>query len=293
MPPTPFSIVLDQTPIAGRCWEAPDARGVLVLHPATAVTQEYYAPFAAYAASQGLVVVTYDYRGTGASRPASLRHLEVTMADWIDGDVPAVNAWVRERFPDLPHVALGHSVGGHALGLAADTNQFRAALLVAAHAGATRTVHGWFERQRVRFMMGFLGPLLARVLGYMPGRRLGLGEDLPRGVVLQWSRWCSLPHYFFDDPGVQAAARMARVHIPVRAMSFSDDPWANPMAVDMLMAKLTATAVERVHLTPAGTGLPAIGHMGFFRRRSQSVLWEPALAWLLGYCNEGQLSQQR
>lgn len=288
MQPTAFTIPLGETSIQGRCWEVEGARGVLVLHPATAVTQDYYAAFATYAASRGLAVVTYDYRGTGASRPASLRGYAVTMADWIDGDVPAVNAWVRARFPDLPQLAVGHSVGGHALGLADDTNQFRAALLVACHAGATRTVAGWAERQRVRFMMGWLGPLLARLLGYMPGRRLGLGEDLPRGVVLQWSRWCAQPHYFFDDPGMQAARRMARVHIPVRALSFADDPWANPVAVDMLMAGFTGTTVERVHLRPEQVGLPAIGHMGFFRRRHEAALWAPAIDWLMHYCQQEQ-----
>lgn len=285
MQPSTFTLSLDGTAIGGRCWDVPGARGVLVLHPATAVTQAYYAPFAEYAASRGLSVITYDYRGTGESRPQDLRAMQVTMADWIDGDVPAINRWARERFPGLPQVALGHSVGGHALALGADTNQFRAALLVAAHAGATRTVRGWLERQRVRLLMAFLGPLLVRLLGYMPGRRLGLGEDLPRGVMLQWSRWCSQPHYFFDDPEVAAAARMARVTIPVRALTFADDPWANPVAAGMLMAGLSGTAVECVHLHPVDCALPAIGHMGFFRRRAQQALWEPALDWLLAHCD--------
>jgi hypothetical protein len=36
----------------------------------------------------------------------------------------------------------------------------------------------------VRFVMRVLAPLLCALFGYMPGRRIGLGEDLPAPVML-------------------------------------------------------------------------------------------------------------
>lgn len=254
----------------------------MLLHPATAVTQRYYEAFARYLLELGLNIVTYDYRGTGRSRPANLRGFNVSMSDWMDGDVGAVTRWAAARFPALPMLAVGHSVGGHALALSEATNSLRAAVLVASHAGVTATISGIAERIKVRIIMRVLAPMLCALLGYMPGSRLGLGEDLPRDVMLQWSRWTTLPRYFFDDPAMDAARRMARVQIPLLVLGFDDDPWANPGAIGTLIAPLANAQIERHQIAPRDVDLPAIGHMGFFRKRSAEHLWPRVGSWLLG-----------
>src|SRR5258707_15784671 len=60
--------------------------GAVLINSATAVPRKIYRGFAAYLASQGIAVVTYDYRGTGGSRPASLRGFNVRIADWAAPD---------------------------------------------------------------------------------------------------------------------------------------------------------------------------------------------------------------
>lgn len=267
--------------IEGSLWKSTGARAVVLLHPGTGVPQRYYEPFACYLWQLGLNVVTYDYRGTGRSRPASLRGFTISMSDWMDDDVSAVTRWAAARFPALPMLAVGHSLGGHALALSADTNSLRAAVLVASHAGVTATISSGAERTKVWIIMRVLAPLLCRVLGYMPGRRLGLGEDLPRDVMLQWSRWTTLPRYFFDDPAMDAARRMSQVRIPLLVLGFDDDPWANPDAISMLIAPLVNANIERHQISPRHAGMQAIGHMGFFRKRSAERLWPRIGSWLL------------
>lgn len=267
--------------IGARLFAVSSPRGVVLIHPATAVTQGYYEAFARYLCGLGLHVVTYDYRGTGASRPVRLRGFEVSMSDWMLEDVGAVTRWAQSRFPGLPLLAVGHSVGGHAIGLSPETAHLRAALLVATHAGVTRTIRGRAERLRVWCVMRLLAPVLCALLGYMPGRRIGLGEDLPRAVMLEWSRWTTLPRYFFDDPALDAGRRMADVAIPLLVLGFDDDPWANPGAMDILLAGYTSAPLERRQVDPRSLGLPGIGHMGFFRRRCAAGLWQDAGAWLL------------
>jgi len=115
----------------------------------------------------------------------------------------------------------------------------------------------------------------------MPGRKLGLGEDLPRGVMLQWSRWTTLPRYFFDDPAMDAAGRMARVRIPLLVLGFDDDPWANPGAMSLLIEPLVNARIERRQIAPRDAGMPAIGHMGFFRKHAAERLWPQVGSWLL------------
>src|SRR5690606_27054737 len=144
--------------IAATLWAAPDARAVVLIHPATAVTQAFYEHFARYLAGLGMSALTYDYRGTGRSRGASLRGDTVTMAGWMNEDVPAVTRWAGARFGDLPLLAVGHSVGGHALILGGDEFPVRAAVLIATHAGVTATIRGAAERARVWLVMRLLAP---------------------------------------------------------------------------------------------------------------------------------------
>ncbi|KQQ96548.1 serine aminopeptidase domain-containing protein [Massilia sp. Leaf139] len=271
----------DGASLAATLYVASAPKALVLIHPATAVTQTFYEHFARYLAGIGLTALTYDYRGTGASRGRSLSGEAVTMAGWMLEDVPAVTRWALERFPDLPLLAVGHSVGGHALVLSGDRNAVRAAVLVACHAGITRTIRGRAEQARVWCVMRVLAPLLCALNGYMPGRRIGLGEDLPRGVMLQWSRWTTLPRYFYDDPALAAEARAARLRMPLLALGFDDDPWANPHAMDILLAPVTGAPVERRQFAPRTLGLGGIGHMGFFRKRCGPALWPAVGDWLL------------
>ena len=264
-------------------WEVSDAKAVILVHPATAVTQRYYEPFAHYLAQLGFCVVSYDYRGTGRSRPAQLRGFEVTMSDWMNEDVGGVTQWAVARYPHLPLLAVGHSLGGHALALGVGTGALRAAVMIASHAGVTATIRGAGERARVWLVMRVLTPALCAIFGYMPGRRFGLGEDLPRGVMLQWSRWTRMTNYFLDDPKIDAARRMAKVRMPLLVLGFEDDPWANRVAIDKLTAPLINAHMERRQIAPADAGLPGIGHMGFFRKRAEATLWPLVGNWLLAH----------
>ena len=254
-------------------------RGVVVIHPATAVPERLYTGFAEFLATHGYVAVTYDYRGTG--RSGSPRdHRGLRMRDWMADDVPAVAAWARPRFGDVPQLAVGHSIGGHALALGKGSRGLAGFVTVASHVAATSAIPDRAERARVRLILRALGPATARVLGHVPGRRLSLGEDMPAAAMLEWSRWSTMPGYFFDDPTMTAAADAARVTGDVLAVGFTDDPWATPAQIDAITDRLTAARVERRTWSPADGGVERIGHLGFFRRGLRDTLWPELLAWL-------------
>ncbi|MFD1625831.1 alpha/beta fold hydrolase [Azospirillum griseum] len=256
------------------------ALGVVLLHPATAVPERLYAPIADALAARGFAVVTYDYRGIGRSRPPRLRGFSATMLDWADLDVDSVTEWARQRWPDAPLLAVGHSFGGHAIGLCASSRHLTAAALVASHAGCLRFITPAVERWRATALLKLVCPLTSAMLGYVPSRRIGIGEDLPAGVARQWSRWTSLPRYFFDDPAVDAAQRFARVNTPLLILGFDDDPWATPPGIDLLASHFTSARIERHHLSAKAVGSGPIGHFGFFRRQHEATLWPTLLDWL-------------
>lgn len=278
--PIAFSAA-DGYALRGTLW-SPDAppRALVLIHPATAVPERLYAGFARFLTTRGFAALTYNYRGIGSSRPARLTKLQARMRDWIELDVGAAIAWARDTHRAVPLLAVGHSVGGHAVGLSAGTAHLRAAVLVAAHAGSTRLIESAAERLKVRLILHVLGPLASALLGYVPGKRLGLGEDLPAGVFREWSRWTALPHYFFDDPTLGAAERFSKQRLPILAVGFDDDPWANRRAIDLLVSYLTGAAVERRQIDPHAAGTGPVGHMGFFRSRPGAVLWPGVANWL-------------
>lgn len=252
---------------------------VVVLHPATAVPERLYKGFAEFLAADGFAVVTYDYRGTGSSGTPS-ENRGIRMRDWMAFDVPAVAQWAGERYPNVPQLAVGHSIGGHALSLDYGSSELQGFVTIASHAGVTSAIPKLSEKLKVGLVLRVLGPLTARFLGYVPGRRMGLGEDMPGASMLEWSRWSRLPRYFFDDPTMAAEARAARVKTPVLAIGFSDDLWATPQQIDAIADHLTNTEVERRTIDPGSVGVSAIGHMGFFRRTNRDALWPEVSAWL-------------
>ena len=254
------------------------ASGAVLINSATAVPRKIYRGFAGYLASQGFAVVTYDYRGIGGSRPASLRGFDVRMRDWAALDVSGAIDHMRAVWPKLPLGVVGHSFGGQALGLVPNNNEIARALFVAAQAGYWRLFHSP-EKYRVYALMRLLGSPVARMLGYMPGR-LGIGEDLPRDVFLEWTHWVMKPRYFFDDVTLAALANFPNYRGALCAICLTDDPWATPPAVDLLCAGYTGAAVERRDIRPADVGAAKIGHFGFFRPEHRDTLWRDAAAWL-------------
>lgn len=270
--------------LAATVWERSDARAMVILHPATAVVQEFYKGFAEYLFNRGFNVLTYDYRGIGHSMSGMLRSYRVSMSDWIEQDVGCITAWAKARFPGLNLLAVGHSVGGHGVLLSTATRGLQAAVIVASHAGVTRTIKQTKEKVRVWCLLRVLAPILCRIFGYMPARRLGLGEDLPAPVMLQWGRWSVMPGYFYDDPDWNARQRASEITLPLLVVGFDDDPWANPQAIARLMKPVQNAKIERREIRHADFGLSAVGHMGFFRTRCSEKLWPIVGQWLSDQC---------
>jgi predicted alpha/beta hydrolase len=251
-------------------------RGHLIVAGATGVPQLFYKAFAEFASAHGYSTLTLDYRGVGLSRPASLKGFRVAYLDWAHQDLAvAVETMAHDT---LPLFMVGHSFGGHAFALLPNHERVARFYTFATGAGW----HGWMppaERLKVTFMWHIVGPLLVYLHGYLAWRRFGFGEDLPLGVYRDWKHWCAFPRYFFDDPAMpQIAARFARVTTPIVAANALDDLWASPASRDAFMSGYCNTPWRAVDIDPAQRGLGPIGHMGYFRRKSEP-LWRDVLAW--------------
>ena len=248
-------------------------KAVLVL-PATGVPQGYYAKFAAWLAQQGFRVLTFDDRGIGKSLQGVVRAVRARMRDWALLDAAAAMAGL-EPFSKI--FLVGHSFGGQALGLLPAQERIAAALVVGSQSGYWRN---WPPLGRAWMwpVTHFLLPGLATLHGYFPGSRFGFGEDLPKGVAIEWASWCRHPTYLVG--ALRAEDAYARFAAPLRAYAFSDDPFGPLPAVKKLLELYPASRSEVRHLTPADLGVARIGHFGFFREPFRDTLWREAREWL-------------
>jgi predicted alpha/beta hydrolase len=253
--------------------DVPRAERVVLIAPATGVRRRLYRPFAEFLAGEGFGAVTWDWRGTGDSRPTSLRGFRATMRDWAERDLAGVIAWAGARYPRARLFVVGHSFGGQSVGLAPNRDRVCALVTVGAQSG----YYGHWPRPQ-RYMYAALWrlamPLATRVAGYFPARLLRVGEDLPRGVALQWARWCRTPSYLGDWSGHGAFKR------PILAIGFMDDPFAPPAAIDALHAHYGSRKQQRWSIAPEELGAQQIGHFGFFRPGVSPTLWRDVADWL-------------
>lgn len=265
---------LDGFPLAASRFDA-DGGGacrVILISPATGVRRGIYRHLAGFLAARGAVVVTWDWRGTGESRPESLRGFAASLRTWGEQDLGGLLRWARESHPGEKVGLIGHSFGGQALGLAPDAVHLDAAVTLAAQSGY---LGHWPWRLRLP-LIGLwyaLMPGLAHLLGYFPARRLGFGEDLPRGVALEWAQWCRRPAFIGDWAGHR------RFEVPVLGFSFEDDPIAPRRAVDVLHEQFGG-AVTRRHFAPRDLGVRRLGHFEFLRPGVAPALWEEIASWL-------------
>lgn len=201
----------------------------------------------------------------------------MSLLDWGQLDLAAV-VETTARDDGLPLYMVGHSFGGHALGMLPNHHRLNGFYGFGIGAGW----HGWMpytERLKVLFMWHLALPALTWWKGYCPWKMLGMGEDLPRDVFWQWRHWCKYPRYFFDDPKMQGIeSRYAEVTVPIVAANASDDRWATVQSRDAFVSGYLNAPMTKIEIAPHSLQ-GGIGHMGYFRPSAQT-LWHDALEWL-------------
>jgi predicted alpha/beta hydrolase len=272
----------DGYPLAASIFEPRLARDrarperLVVIASATGVRRAYYASFAAWLASLGTRVVTFDYRGIGGSRPDRLSRFDASLVDWAELDLSSVLAWSARELGGGQTSVVGHSVGGQLLGLVPDLSLVRRVVMVGSQSGDYRLWPGIAERARLGALWYAVVPGVAGVLGYLPGS-LGIGEDLPGGVAREWAEWCRTPGYIVGGDGHVRREGYRRLHAPLLAFGFDDDEYAPPAAVGALLELYENATITRRQVSRAEA---KVGHFGFFRERFRSTLWHEAAGFL-------------
>lgn len=253
-------------------------RGVAIVASAMATPASFYAVFARRLSERGIRTVTFDYR-TAFGTPDELRREDADVDRWSADAAAILDAVADDADRDgLPVTWIGHSLGGQIVPFV-DHDRLAAIVTIACGDGYWRR-NAPALRRKVPFLWWVAAPAAMAVTGYFPGRKMGLGGDLPSGVLKQWSRWCRHPGYLqVDHP--DAAELFAAVTAPITALSFSDDEVLSLDSTRFLHGLYTGSDQVHRDVRPTDVGVERIGHHGFFRKE-HAQLWDelvvPAIA---------------
>jgi predicted alpha/beta hydrolase len=270
----------DGHPLAGTRYEpVRPAQAAVLINGATGVPRRYYSAYARFLATQGLAALIYDYRGIGNSRFHAARPDQLSMRNWGEFDAAAALDHLHARFPRLPLLAVGHSVGGQLLGLMPNQHKLAGAIGIAAQSGYWRL---WPARLQPRMaaLWYLMIPALVALRGEVP--RGVMGEALPAGVAAQWARWCRHPDFIVDEHGRALRQHFEQWRMPLRLYAIADDElYAPQAAVARLASYFSRITPEVAVMQPRDFGIDAIGHFGFFRESMPRAAWQQTADWLL------------
>jgi pimeloyl-ACP methyl ester carboxylesterase len=203
----------DGLTLRGSFVEPRDARGVLVLFHG--IGCERYRSTLHDVARWGLVAVSFDFRGHGASDG------DVTTFGWEERrDVAAIVAAVRERWPGRKVAAWGISLGGAALCYAADVARDLDGVVLES---VYRDIDSAFEK---------------RVKTYAPGWTLPF--TMP-------AKWLVSARLGIDPKKLRPVDRIGSLR-PERVLltTGENDPWAGPDDLGALAGALPRCEIEVV-----------------------------------------------
>ncbi|GAA4278281.1 alpha/beta fold hydrolase [Aquimarina mytili] len=261
-----------------RCNPSIDKHKTLIVNSATAVDKKLYHHYAIFMANNGYNVITYDYRGIAESRPKKLRGFKASFADWGQKDFAAVIDFAKKEFPEHKIVTLGHSIGGTIIGM----TEKNAAISGVINIGAqTAYYKDWSKNQKTKiyFLWHIFFPSITRIYGYFPGKKLGMLEDIPKGVIDQWHNRrkqvdmkgqleSNGMHFFYDNYTNK-----------LLTLGIEDDPIGTKKAITRIHEEFEKSDKELEIIKLASVPTNKIGHFGFFRRKFQDPLWIKTLNW--------------
>jgi predicted alpha/beta hydrolase len=252
------------------------SRYPILVAGALGIEQRYYAAFCTWLAERGHTVMSFDPRGIGASLPAgqSLRDVQASMLSWARVDFTATVEALCKQAGSEQVLLLGHSLGAQHPGMSLPSTQQRIRKLVSVASGSGYW-RDWkaSSRRAAPLMLYGAGPLLTPLFGYFPSKRLGMVGNLPRGVMMQFSRWCRHPEFAWGAEPQQVLPSLRSAAYPIHAISFSDDETMTETCTRQLFAAHPNAPCHIEVISPEQMNVKRIGHIGAFRPQMHQYLW--------------------
>ena len=242
---------------------AGDIGHVIYWLPALGVSARQYLPLAQTLAERGVAVAIHEWRGLGSSNRRAGRRDDWGYRELLENDLPAGIAALRARLPQASYWMGGHSLGAQLAPLYASLHpqQVKGLLVIAGGAPYWRCFpQGW------AFWLAFaLAPWLARLVGYLPGRRIGFGGNEARGLIADWARSGRSGRYAAAGMSEDFEQRLGQLALPLLAMRMHDD-WLVPQpSLAWLLGKMPHNRVTQEVVVSADFDGKHADHFGWMK----------------------------
>jgi predicted alpha/beta hydrolase len=251
---------------------------LLLINSATGVKQEMYYSFAAYFASQGYTVITYDFRGIGMSKPPNLKGFKANMRMWGAVDFESVTDWLELEFLHYEKYCLGHSVGALIMGMNPQSTIFSKFIFIATQKAYFSNLN-WKVKLSAALGFGLVQPILTHLFNFFPANYLGLGESLPSGCAFDWRSL--VLHKDSTNFLLKSTIDISKqLQQPTLFLYAEDDKWVTMKGMQTLLADTYPNLKAQFSaLKIEDSPRKKIGHVNFFRNYNKP-LWEIPLNWL-------------
>lgn len=251
-------------------------KSILIITSATGVKQSYYKKFAEYISNNGTTVITFDYSGIGLSLKEPITSNKSNISEWGTIDLEAVIKYTQGNFPDSKITLLGHSIGGQIIGFAKSSPTVQKVILISSQSGYWKFWEG-FGTIKMFTNWYLIFPLLTKLFGYFPAKKISGMENLPKNVAQQWSSWGRNSNYFLKE-FFEKDLYFKNIKTKITAISIEKDTYAPKNAVNWLTKKFRNADVKELHLRGNDYQIKEIGHFGIFREKFKNNLWKLLLS---------------
>lgn len=256
-------------------------RQLLYWLPAMGTPARHYLPLAEALAARGIAVAVHEWRGIGSSNRRAGRRDDWGYRELLAQDLPAAQAAVHMRWPQASCWLGGHSLGGQ-------LGSMYASLDPSGHAGPglaglvlVASGAPYWRRFRWGGLIGMayvLAPWLARLFGYLPGRRIGFGGNEARGVIADWARTGRTGRYAAAGMTQDFEQGLAALSLPILALRLHDD-WLGPKAsLDWLLGKMPRASCSVDVITAQDLDNKVADHFGWMK--TPQVVATHIASWL-------------
>ena len=271
--------------LAGTLYIASDTiKAAIMIAPATGIKRQFYASFSKHLASHGFAVLTFDNRGIGASKGASINASNASLINWGVLDMTAALEYLKNEFPNVDYHVVGHSAGGQLVGLMKNARELKSMFNFGSSSGSLKYARYPFKLKS-SFWLNVYIPLSNLIFGHTKSHWVGMGEPLPKEVSRQWTRWCNGKGYVDVDLNTKIKDHhYDDLDFDTLWLHAEDDEIANLDCVKDMIRVYSKIKSEIRTISPSSHGFKDLGHMKFFSSK-RSQLWSMAVDWFNNsYC---------
>ena len=242
-----------------------EAKKVILIIPGVGIRERFYKNFALSLCQKGIAIYTFDFRGIGRSKPASMKGFQATVTNWAELDIEGMLQYILKKHSELDLKIIAHSGGGTILGLAPSAQQASSIMLVASPR-CLRDYYKGVDYFKMWLILSVLYPVFSKWLGYFPSRWFKMGEDLPKGVALEWADWGR----HFQGMRYCIGRKIERfyaIEANISLLSFDNDFFANEESVRGLSFLYKNAPTTHLHFKNEDLYGEPVDHFCFFKKK--------------------------